>query len=228
MPTREAAPRLSPLAQRKLDAIVRDKLGFEQMRPGQPEALRSVLAKRDTLAVLPTGAGKSAIYQVAALMMDGPTVVVSPLIALQRDQLESIEDSGLAPVAVLNSTLAAEEKRETFAQLGAELEFLMLSPEQLANPDTLEGGLGQPSVRLDEAHASLGGHDFRPIPRSGCRHRTPRSPCVLALTATASPPYEHRSRSPGIATERRRHGFDRATSGSARVIRMKTVSAILL
>jgi len=187
----EAVPRLSAQSQRKLESILHDKLGFAQMRPGQQEALRSVLAKRDTLAVLPTGAGKSAIYQIAALMLEGPTVVVSPLIALQRDQLESIEDSDLASAAVLNSTLGADEKRETFVQLKGDLEFLMLSPEQLANPETLERVVrAKPSLFVvDEAHCiAEWGHDFRPdylglgavIERLG-------HPVVLALTATASP-----------------------------------------
>jgi len=187
-----ATPRLlSPQKLRELDDILRTKLGFDEMRPGQLEALRAVLGKQDTLAVLPTGAGKSAIYQIAALMLDGPTVVVSPLIALQRDQLESIEDSDLAPVALLNSTLDADEKRETFAQLRGELEFLMLSPEQLANPETLERVVrAKPSLFVvDEAHCvAEWGHDFRPDYLSlGAVIEQLGHPCVLALTATASP-----------------------------------------
>src|SRR3954470_9375092 len=91
-------------------AIVREKLEFEALRPGQKEALEAVLQGKDTLAVLPTGSGKSAIYQIAALMIPGPTVVVSPLIALQRDQREAIEAGELGEVAVVNSMQPAAEK----------------------------------------------------------------------------------------------------------------------
>jgi ATP-dependent DNA helicase RecQ len=191
MDSAPASHQLSPHKLRELDDILRTKLGFDQMRPGQLEALRAVLGNWDTLVVLPTGAGKSAIYQIAALMLDGPTVVVSPLIALQRDQLESIEDSGLAPAALLNSTLDSDEKRETFAQLTGELEFLMLSPEQLANPETLERVVqAKPSLFVvDEAHCvAEWGHDFRPDYLSlGAVIEQLGHPCVLALTATASP-----------------------------------------
>src|SRR3954470_6736693 len=137
-----------PLAARKL-------LGFEELRPGQEEAIRAVLAGRDTLAVMPTGSGKSAIYQVAALLIDGPTVVVSPLIALQKDQLGSIRDKDLADAAVVNSTLRVGERRGAFERLeGGGLEFLFLSPEQLANADTFAKLLDNPPSLfvVDEAH----------------------------------------------------------------------------
>lgn len=88
-----------------LEALAREKLGFEALRPGQKTALGAVLNGRDTLVVLPTGAGKSAIYQLAALLLEGPTIVISPLIALQHDQRQSIEQRRLAKVAALNSTL---------------------------------------------------------------------------------------------------------------------------
>src|SRR5918911_5602459 len=99
---------MSPTSRNRIATLARDRLGFERLRPGQEEAVRAVLDGRDTLAVLPTGSGKSAIYQLAALLLDGPTIVVSPLIALQRDQVESIGES---ESAALNSQLS-ERRRE--------------------------------------------------------------------------------------------------------------------
>src|SRR5919202_5328162 len=89
----------------------REALGFE-LRPEQREAVEAVASGRDTLVVMPTGSGKSAIYQVAGLLLEGPTVVVSPLIALQADQVDSIDDANAAEAAALNSTLPGGERRE--------------------------------------------------------------------------------------------------------------------
>jgi ATP-dependent DNA helicase RecQ len=88
----------------RIQKVGREALGFERLRPGQREAIEALLQGHDTLAVLPTGAGKSAIYQIAGEMMPGPTIVVSPLIALQRDQVESINESDAGNAAALNST----------------------------------------------------------------------------------------------------------------------------
>jgi ATP-dependent DNA helicase RecQ len=93
--------------------IARDEFGYDDPRPSQEAAMRSVLDGHDTLAVMPTGAGKSAIYQVASLLLPGPTVIVSPLIALQRDQVQSIEENGTGNAALLNSTLSATDRRAT-------------------------------------------------------------------------------------------------------------------
>ena len=89
----------------------RDKFGYEKLRPGQEEVIRLVLDKHDTLSAMPTGSGKSAIYQIAGLKIGGPTVVVSPLIALQKDQVEYIREQELAEAAVVNSTLRVGERR---------------------------------------------------------------------------------------------------------------------
>lgn len=172
--------------------IARERFGYAQMRPGQEEVLQHVLAGHDILCVMPTGAGKSAIYQLAALLIDGPTVIVSPLIALQKDQREAIEEMGLADVAVVNSTVRVSDRREAFEKLeDEELEFLFLAPEQFGNEATLKQVLdNRPSLFVvDEAHCvSEWGHDFRPdYAQLGPVIEALDHPVVLALTATASP-----------------------------------------
>ena len=176
-----------------LEEIARDVFGFDELRPGQREAAEAVAAGRDTLVVMPTGSGKSAIYQVAGIALARPTVVVSPLIALQRDQLEALEEADAPPAAALNSTLRVRERRETLEALARDrLEFLLLAPEQLSNDEIL-GRVrdARPSLFVvDEAHCiSDWGHEFRPeyLRLGGVVEELGR-PTVLALTATASPP----------------------------------------
>jgi ATP-dependent DNA helicase RecQ len=177
---------------RAVAAIVKEKLAFDALRPGQHQALQAVLEGHDTLAVLPTGSGKSAIYQIAGLMIDGPTIVVSPLIALQRDQREAIENGELATVALVNSLELADDREKAFDGLeSAELEFLLLAPEQFSNAETLERvRAAKPSLFVvDEAHCvSEWGHSFRPdYLRLGAVIDALGHPRTLALTATASP-----------------------------------------
>jgi ATP-dependent DNA helicase RecQ len=155
--------------------------------------VRAVLDGRDTLAVMPTGSGKSAIYQLATLIGGGPAVVVSPLLALQRDQVESIDAAGVGEAAELNSTLSASAREETLEEVAAdELDFLFLAPEQFANEETLERlAAAEPRLLVvDEAHCiSEWGHDFRPdYLRLGAVAERLGRPTLLALTATASPP----------------------------------------
>lgn len=169
------------------------ELGFRRLRPGQREAVESLLAGRDTLAVMPTGSGKSAIYQIAGRLIPGPTVVISPLIALQADQVESLDGSPAGEAAETNSTVPAGERRRALEQFAnGELEFLFLGPEQFANPQTLKQVLAaKPTLFVvDEAHCvSSWGHDFRPdYLRLGGVIDALGHPPVLALTATASPP----------------------------------------
>src|SRR3712207_5164494 len=119
----------------RVRALARERLGFDDLRPGQLEAVQSVVGGRDTLCVMSTGSGKSAIYQLAGFLIDGPTVVVSPLIALQQDQMEAVEEEA----AVINSTLTEKQREEVLedAQEDA-VEFVLLAPEQLANEDVLD------------------------------------------------------------------------------------------
>src|SRR5689334_6285652 len=88
---------------RQLERITRDKFGYEELRPGQAAAIRSILDGHDTIAILPTGLGKSLIYQVTALLLKGPAIIVSPLIALQRDQVEAIKGLNVGKAALINS-----------------------------------------------------------------------------------------------------------------------------
>src|SRR4051794_20181760 len=100
-----------------IEAAAQKLLGFKSLRPGQREAVQSLLKKCDTVLVQPTGSGKSAVYQIAGSLLPGPTVVVSPLIALQKDQAESIEDSELEEGVVVNSALTVGEQRETLERI---------------------------------------------------------------------------------------------------------------
>jgi ATP-dependent DNA helicase RecQ len=140
-----------------------------------------------------TGSGKSAIYQIAALLIPGSTLVISPLISLQRDQVEGLEEEVPGEAAVLNSAVGERRRRELLDDLAAGgLEFLFLAPEQLGHPETVERlRAASPSLLVvDEAHCiSEWGHDFRPdYLRLGGLVEQLRHPTVLALTATASPP----------------------------------------
>src|SRR3954454_6771023 len=178
---------------KRIERVARESFGWDELRPGQADAAAAVIDGRDTLAVMSTGYGKSAIYQIAAVLIPGPTVVVSPLIALQREQAEELEEQGVGGAANVNSTVSAGERRETFEELEEdELEFVFMSPEQLAREDVqAELAAAKPSLFVvDEAHSiSEWGHDFRPdYLKLGAVAEAIGRPPILALTATASPP----------------------------------------
>ena len=149
-----------------------------------------MLSGHDTLCVMSTGSGKTAIYELAGLLLDGPAIVVSPLIALQRDQVEAI---GEGEAVMINSSETARQRERALedAETGVS-DFLLLAPEQLTKPEVLaELERAQPSLFVvDEAHCvSEWGHDFRPdyLQLAAAIEAVGRPP-VLALTATASPP----------------------------------------
>ena len=169
--------------------------GYRSLRPGQREAIQSVVDGRDTLAVMPTAAGKSAIYELAGPLLSGPTLVISPLIALQRDQLASLEAGGKLIAVALNSVGTARERQHALDQLslrGGSPDFVFLAPEQLANGDVLRrlAELRPVLLAVDEAHlVSRWGLDFRPdYLRIGPALEHLGRPTVLAVTATAAPP----------------------------------------
>jgi ATP-dependent DNA helicase RecQ len=173
-----------------LSSRLKQAFGYDGFRPLQREIMEATLAGRDVLAILPTGAGKSLCYQLPALVRDGLTVVVSPLIALMKDQVDQLEASGVA-ATFLNSTLDGNEARRRIDGLDAgNYQLLYVAPERLMLPDFLSRLIGWKiaALAVDEAHCiSEWGHDFRPEYRriKEVRHLIPDIP-VLALTATAT------------------------------------------
>src|SRR5215212_7166188 len=176
----------------KMRRTMRDVFGIRRLRPGQEDVIRSIVAGRDTLAVMPTGAGKSLCYQLPALHLRGTTVIVSPLISLMKDQVDKLEASGVGAIQ-LNSSFTEREQRESVEQIERNVggEFVFTTPERLTDPDFLSK-LSKAEVDfvvIDESHCiSEWGHDFRPSYLSlGSAIKALGSPPVLALTATATP-----------------------------------------
>src|SRR5438552_15016189 len=171
--------------------LARTRLGFGRLRPGQLRAVAAAGGGRDVLAVLPTGGGKSAIYELAGLLLDGPTVVVSPLIALQDDQLGHLRAAGLSAI-VLNSQQSAGARADALVASADTDTFVFLSPEQLTNRETRQALRGaRPGLFVvDEAHLiSQWGHDFRTdYMRLGAQAEALEAPVRMALTATAALP----------------------------------------
>jgi ATP-dependent DNA helicase RecQ len=178
-----------------LHAELKRCFGFDSFRPGQEAIIGDILAGRDVLAIMPTGGGKSLCFQLPALMRDGVTLVISPLIALMQDQVRQLADNGIAATFINSSLPFNEVASRTSALLRGEHKLLYLAPERLLHPDFLANVLPRildsnalNAIVVDEAHCvSEWGHDFRPEYRqlAQLRHRCPEVP-ILAFTATAT------------------------------------------
>ena len=172
-------------------SILREVFGHGSFRKGQEELIDNILSGRDVLGIMPTGAGKSICYQVPALIMDGLTIVISPLISLMKDQVNALNSAGINAVC-LNSTLSAEEYRMAFDLLySGNCQILYVAPERLEAPDFL-GFVKQAHISMvtvDEAHCvSQWGQDFRPsyLKISAFIRSLPVRPVISAFTATAT------------------------------------------
>jgi len=175
----------------KAEKILNDVFGYTEFRPMQREVIDNVLQRRDTLAIMPTGGGKSLCYQIPALIFEGLTIVVSPLISLMKDQVEQLREFGVQAV-YLNSSLSAAEYRENVELIrGNKIKLLYVAPETLLMDKTLEllSQIKISMITIDEAHCiSEWGHDFRPVYRQIAPLRAKFKDSVLmALTATATP-----------------------------------------
>jgi ATP-dependent DNA helicase RecQ len=181
-------------SQQQVRDVARRVFGHDSLLPGQAEATSALVDGQDVLLVSPTGAGKSLVYQVAGVLREGCTLVVSPLLALQQDQVDRIEAApGPVRAARLSSAESAPQRRDVLARAqDGDLQFLFLAPEQLAN-DEVRGALAdvRPGlVAVDEAHCvSVWGHDFRPdYFRLGELIAELGESRLVAMTATAAPP----------------------------------------
>ncbi len=174
-----------------LRRTLRRKFGFRTLREGQEEVIRSIVEGKDTLAIMPTGAGKSLCYQLPGTELPGTRVVVSPLISLMKDQVDKLQELGI-DAAQVNSTLTSREESQILEEIRREQrEFIFVTPERLAQPEFLET-LRRNRIDvfvIDEAHCiSHWGHDFRPdYLRLRAAIEALGNPPILALTATATP-----------------------------------------
>lgn len=177
-----------------MNDVLRDIFGFDGLRAGQAEVVASLMDGRSALAIFPTGGGKSLCYQLPAILLDGTALVVSPLLALMKDQVDGLVAKGVA-AARLDSTLSDEDYAATVSQLKqGRLKLLYVSPEKLANAEFQKSlrGVKISLIAVDEAHCiSEWGHNFRPdYLKLAVIFRKLRVKRILALTATATPKVE--------------------------------------
>ncbi|MFF1677029.1 RecQ family ATP-dependent DNA helicase [Streptomyces sp. NPDC058256] len=186
---------MSLFVARRLRRAAREVFGWDSLRPGQLTAMKAVMGRRDAMVVMPTGSGKSAVYQVPGMLLVGPTLVVSPLIALQRDQIAGLlRNSGRTAAAVaVNSSMSKAQNEQAWESVSdGTARFLFLAPEQLAKQEVVErlSALRPSLFVVDEAQCvSSWGHDFRPdYLRLRQAAESIGRPPILALTASAAAP----------------------------------------
>jgi ATP-dependent DNA helicase RecQ len=176
----------------RIKALLSEKSGYTQFRNGQEEIIQKVLQKQNVLGIMPTGGGKSICYQLPALVLEGLTLVISPLISLMKDQVDSLNEVGI-PAAFINSTLSNLEMNERVRKAArGEIKLLYVAPERLESADFRELLRYVPIelLAVDEAHCiSQWGHDFRPsyLKLAETIANFDQQPTVIALTATATP-----------------------------------------
>ncbi|HUG64055.1 MAG TPA: RecQ family ATP-dependent DNA helicase [Gaiellaceae bacterium] len=190
----QGSPEAVPILARLTDLAtpLRDLFGFDAFRPGQEDVVRAAIAGRDTLALMPTGSGKSLTYQLAAMLRPEPTLVLSPLIALMKDQVDKLPPEIVSTATFVNSSLSADETASRLAGVSSgETRLVYAAPERLRQSRFVEllADVGVGLVVVDEVHCvSMWGHDFRPdylFIRRGLEALG--DPVVLGMTATATP-----------------------------------------
>lgn len=177
---------------KKAQLILNKYYGYDEFRPGQEQIITDLLSGKDTLAIMPTGAGKSLCFQIPAMLLPGVTLVISPLISLMKDQVDALANQGI-PATFINSSLTAAEVRERLFQVRTgTYKMVYVAPERLET-DSFQAALSELTISMlavDEAHCvSQWGHDFRPSYQSirPFIQHLPKRPVIGAFTATATP-----------------------------------------
>ncbi|MDD2586821.1 MAG: DNA helicase RecQ [Syntrophomonadaceae bacterium] len=176
----------------KVELVLKKYFGYDAFKPGQDKIISNILDQRDTLGIMPTGGGKSLCYQIPALVLPGTSIIISPLIALMKDQVDALTSQGIA-AAYISSILTPKEVQETLINAAhGQYKLLYIAPERLASEScsNLLLNLQVPLIAIDEAHCvSQWGHDFRPSYEAIAPwiKQMPRRPVVAAFTATATP-----------------------------------------
>ncbi len=186
---REHAEAVHSLRCARIDGTLAETFGYDAFRPGQREIVEAAIRGRDCIGIMPTGAGKSLTYQLAARVLGGTSLVISPLIALMKDQVDALDEAGMR-ATFLNSSLTTAERNERIARMRAgEYELVYAAPEGLeASVGAALAGMRLSLIAVDEAHCiSQWGHDFRPAYRNLAGLKSRFAAPVLALTATATP-----------------------------------------
>lgn len=170
-----------------LHDTLKENFGFEKFRPNQEKIINSIISGKDTLAIMPTGGGKSICFQLPALVFPGLTIVISPLIALMKDQVDSLKTNGIEACYINSSQSAAEQQTHIDVIKDGHIKIVYIAPESLSYIENLFNTISLSLIAIDEAHCiSSWGHDFRPAYTNlgYLKKRFPSTP-ILALTATA-------------------------------------------